>query len=176
MLPTKRKLLDRISAHWFYAAFIILTTLAFAFGRIGSFPSPSLEAATLSVLVVIPPSLFLACYRERMNRRQLAVGSLAASCTGLFIAGWAVPASSQHILPHLGWARTSGLVLIALIEVGVLYRLIRLLFQGNPTAEQLSKASGAPPWLAYIMLLEATFWKAVWHFLRRGAGAADREQ
>jgi hypothetical protein len=172
----KGKLLSRLSAHWFYAAFAILTSLAFALGRIGRFPSPSFEAATLFVLVVIPPSLFLACYRERTNRRQLAAGSLGASCTGLFIASWAIPASSQHILPHLGWARTSGLVLIALIEVVVLYRLIRLLFQGNPTAEQLSKASGAPPWLAYMMLLEASFWKTIWHFLRRGAGAADREQ
>lgn len=83
---------------------------------------------------------------------------------------------SQQILPLLSWARTSEIVLIALLELAILYRLLRLMFRGNPTAEQLSKASGAPGWLAYIMLLEANFWKTIWNIVRRGAGAADREQ
>jgi len=168
-------LFGRLRAHWFYPVFAAAVALSFALGRVEGLASPPLEAAILFLLVLLSPLAFFACYRRRLNRRQRVVGCLAASCSGLFIAGWAIPAPSQDILPHLWWARMAELVLIALLEIAILYRLLGLMFRGDPTAEQLSKASGAPAWVAWIMLLEANFWKAVWNALRRGSGAADRD-
>lgn len=156
------------AANWFFLVLPVLLLIEWAFSRssVWSDPAPA-EAAMLFDLCVFMPALYALCYRNQLPVRQLALRTLALSFLGIFIASTLVPAEAQIVLPRLSWARTAGLVVLALIELRLLVEALKLVFSGRSTAEEVSSRTGAPPWIARLMLLEARFWKAVWRLVRR---------
>ena len=82
------------------------------------------------------------------------------------VVSWLVPLEAQAVVPHLSWARTAGLVVLALVELRLLVAAFRIAFSGTGNAADIEKASGAPPLLAKLMLIEARFWRAVWKIIR----------
>ena len=124
------------------------------------------EAVTLFDWCVSVPLLYYLCYRSQLSARQIALRLLALACSGVWLATWLVPQSSQALLPHLSWARMVGVAIIAAVELRLIVAAVRIAFSDDASAEQLTRVSGAPPLIAKLMLLEAKFWRAVWRFIK----------
>jgi hypothetical protein len=56
---------------------------------------------------------------------------------------------------------------LALIELRLLAVALKLVFAGRATADEIAERTGAPPWIARLMLIEARFWKWLWRSIRR---------
>ena len=153
--------------NWFYMAFVAVVAGSYGFARSNIFLAEGGEIAILADLCLTVPLLYCWCYWNRLPRRQVAIRAAALACLGVWVGGYLIPAADQTILPHLSWARTLGIAVLALIEVQVLVAVVRLAFSGTATAEEISARSGAPPMVAKLMLIEARFWRWIWTLLRR---------
>ncbi|GAA4717822.1 hypothetical protein GCM10023325_13170 [Sphingomonas lutea] len=136
---------------------------AFAGGHSGS-----LEAALLFDACVTVPALYALCYWRKRALWQTALRMLGVACLGIYAMSWIVPPEAQRLLPSFEFARTIGLALLIAIELRIVFVTLKLVFRGKADAEQIAAATGAPPLIAKLMILEARFYKAVWRFLRRG--------
>lgn len=154
-------------ANWFWLLLPVAAAVTLLFrgaldwpreGRMG-------EAVLLFDWCVTIPALYAWCYWRQLSGRQLALRLLGLACLGVWVASHAVPPSSQALLPTLGWARTAGLIALAIIELRLVFAAMKLLFSPGATAEQVAEKSGAPPFIARLMVLEARFWRAVWRFV-----------
>ena len=145
--------------------FLLLIEIAFARSTDWDRPGPA-ELVILFDLCLFVPLLFLLCYRRRLPIRALLLRSAALLLFGLWFAAWIVPPESRDLLRQLGGLRPIGLALLAIAELGLLVVVVRLVFSGASSADVAAR-SGAPEWVARLMLLEARFWKAVWQLLRR---------
>jgi hypothetical protein len=156
-------------ANWFLLALPLLLAVSWLFTRSIDWGSSAraAEAVTLFDWTVSIPLLYFLCYRHKVRGKAMAIRLLALACLGVWIASRLVPADAQALLPHLGWPRTAGLAVLALIELRLLVLALKLAFSGTASAEELAERSGAPPLLAKLMLLEARFWRAVWRLIRR---------
>ena len=134
--------------------------------RSNDFISSGGEAAILADLCVVVPLLYFWCYRGRLPAHHLLVRSAALACMGLWLASLLIPAADQAILPHFSWARTLGILGLALVELYILIVLMKLLFSGKASLEEISKRSGAPPFVARLMMAEARFWSWLWRLIR----------
>jgi hypothetical protein len=134
---------------------------------VGGDVGPMLEIVVLFDLCLFMPALFLLCYRGRRPARQLALRAAALACLGIYIATYLVPEAARRLLPHLGWARAVGLAVLLLIEFRLLVVTLRLVWGHDAGAEEVAAASGAPAWIARLMVMEARFWKTLWGLLRR---------
>lgn len=155
------------AANWFLLALPILGAVSFAVARSVPPADPMIEAVTLFDWVVTIPLLYFLCYRRSLAPRQMALRLLALACLGVWAAGQVLPLSAQAMLPHLGWPRMAGLAVLALIELRLLVLAVKFAFSARGSAEELAEKSGAPVFLAKLMLLEARFWRAVWKLIRR---------
>jgi hypothetical protein len=153
--------------NWFFMAFAGVLASSYGFARSSAFLAQGGEAAIIADLCLTAPLLYCWCYWGELSRRQLAMRAAALACLGVWVAARLIPAAEQMILPHLSWARTAGLVVLALIEVRVLIAVLQLVFSPTATVEGVSVRSGAPPMVARLMLMEARFWRSVWKLLRR---------
>ena len=63
--------------------------------------------------------------------------------------------------------RIAGLIVLAVVELWLLVAVIRLVFGSDTSCDEVSRVTGAPRFVARLMLLEARFWKAVWRLIRR---------
>ena len=157
-----------LKANWFLAAAPVLFLVEWLVVRdIGAEMGRHVEAVVLFDLCVFLPALYILCYRPSLPIGQLMLRTAALVCLGIYVAGWLVPAEAQQLLPRLAWARTAGLVVLALIELRLLLAVIDLIYRKNGTVEQVQAASGAPRWIARLLLLEARFWRGVWKLIRR---------
>lgn len=158
-----------LKANWFVAAVPPLLLVEWAVVRaIGAEMGPHLEAVVLFDLCLFMPLLYVLCYRGTLPLKHLLLRVLGLTCLGVYLASYMVPQAAQQLLPNLSLARTAGLMVLALVELRLLVEVLRITFGRNEaTAEQLQAASGAPAWVAKLMLLEARFWKAVWRLIRR---------
>jgi hypothetical protein len=152
--------------NWFLLLLPALLGAAFLLAKTAP-ADPALERVFLFDALVTVPFLYFLCYRGTLGRWQMALRLLALACAGIWAAGRLVPDETQAILPQLGWARALGLAVIALFEVRLLVLAVRLAFSGRADAEALAAATGAPPILARLMLLEARFWRWVWRLISR---------
>jgi len=125
------------------------------------------EAVVLFDLCLFMPALYLLCYRGSLPLKRLALRALGLACLGMYLATYIVPEAAQQLLPHLAWARTVSLPVIALIEIVFIVTVVRLVWRSDATVERVQAASGAPAWVARLMLLEARMWKALWRLIRR---------
>ena len=153
--------------NWFVPLLAVLLAIELAFARATLWPEDVLaEAAILFDLCLFVPPLHALCYRRRLARRALLIRTAALALAGLYIASLLVPAEAQRLLAELAWARPAGLAVIAAFELWVVVATVKLVF-GGAGSDEIAARSGAPLWVARLMLLEARFWKAVWRFLRR---------
>jgi hypothetical protein len=156
------------AANWFVLIAPILIALAWLIGRSSAWAQDpaAMEAAFLIDATVTLPVLYALCYGRSQPLWQVAVRMLAIACLGIYLLSYLIPTEAQSLLPRFAWARTIGLAVLCLIELRLLIAGIRLVFRSGVTAEQLSAATGAPPIISKLMLLEARFWKSVARFLR----------
>ncbi len=154
-------------ANWFLFLLPLLLLIELAFARSNSWAEPGFaEAAILFDLCVFVPALYALCYRNKLALKPLLLRLIGLSCLGIFIASKLVPPDAQRLLPHLSWVRAAGWAVLALIELKLFIEMVKLVFSGRTTADNVAARGGVPRWLAALMLLEARFWKAVWKFIR----------
>jgi hypothetical protein len=125
------------------------------------------EAAVLFDLCLFIPALHFLCYRRKLALKPLLIRTAALAFLGVYIASWLIPREAQSLLAELGWARTAGFVVVALIELRLVFLALKLVFGGRASADEIAERTGAPPWIARLMLIEARFWKWVWRWIRR---------
>lgn len=154
-----------IRRHWFVPLLAVLLAIETAFARTTDWPRDGLaEIVILFDLCLFVPLLYVLCYRGRLERRQLLVRTAALALGGIYIASKLVPPEAQILLGELVWAHYAGLVVISLIELWVVVLTVKLVY-GGATTEEIARTSGAPPWIARLLQIEARFWKAVWRLL-----------
>jgi hypothetical protein len=159
---------DWLRTNWFVPLLPLLLLAELLIARSNDWSRPGLlEHAIIFDLCLFVPALYAACYYRSQTVRALALRAIGLACVGLFIASRLVPAEAQTILPHLGWARTIGLAVIGLVELKLLFEIIKMTFGARTSAEALAEKTGVPTWVAQLMVLEARFWAAVWRFFRR---------
>lgn len=153
-----------ITRHWFLAILPLLAAAAFAFSTLTDWrrDAQMAEMALLFDACVSLPILYYLCYRGTLSGRQMALRLVGLACLGIWFATWLVPSESQSLLPHFGWARTAGLAVLLIIELRLIIGAIKMAFSGKASADELASASGAPQWMAKLMLLEARFWRWLW--------------
>lgn len=158
--------------NWFVPALALLLAVEWAFVRATAWSAGDriAEAAVLIDLCLFVPLLHFLCYRRRLATRALLIRTAGLAFLGIYLASHLVPAEGQALLPALGWARLVGLAVLALIELWVMFAIVKLLFGGKTTAAEVSAQSGAPEWVARLMLAEARFWKWLWRLIRGGKG------
>ncbi len=153
--------------HWFVPLLALLLVIETAFARATDWPNDGVaEAAILFDMCLFVPALYALCYRRRLALRPLLIRTFALAFLGIYIASTLVPPDAQVLIADLAWARTAGWGVLALVELWILVAVLKLVFGGGATAEQVAERSGAPAWVARLMLLEARFWKALWSFVR----------
>lgn len=156
-----------VRRHWFVPLLVVLLAIETAFARTTNWSQDGpAELVILFDLCLFIPILYVLCYRRRLERKPLLIRAAALALAGIYIASKLVPADAQVVLTELVWARYAGLAVIALIELWVVVLTVKLVYGGAAT-EEIVRRSGAPPWIARLLQLEARFWKAVWRFLRR---------
>ncbi len=149
--------------NWFVplAALLLVVETAFAQSTDWSARGPE-EAVILFDLCLFVPALYAFAYRRWLPIRALALRTAALIFLGFYIASHLVPAEAQRLIAELGWARTLGLAVLALIELKLMVEIVKLLFGGGADVETIAARSGAPTWVARLMLAEARFWKWLW--------------
>lgn len=160
--------LDWVKANWFAVAVPVLLLVEWLVVRdVGGEMGRYLEVVVLFDLCVFMPLLYVLCYRGTVPRGQLALRAAALACLGIYVATYLVPEPMQALLPQLGVLRLAGLAVLMLIELRLLFIALRLVWGRNGTVEQVQAASGAPPWIARLLILEARMWKRLWRLIRR---------
>ena len=156
------------ASNWFVLALPLLAAVSYLLTRTTVWREDGLivEAVTLFDWCVTVPLLYALCYGRTQKATRLAVRMLALACLGVWIAARLVPSVEQVLLAELGWARAAGLAVLVLLELRLMFAVIRLAFSGTATAEQIAERSGAPRFIARLLLLEARFWRALWRLLR----------
>lgn len=158
---------ERLGTHWFIPVVGLILGALWLAARDSMFMAEGGEAAIIADLCLTVPILYVLCYRRRHSAIQLGLRALALACLGIWLGSWIIPESDQSVLTRLGPLRVAGLIVLALVELRLLVAMIRLVFGRETSAAEVSRATGAPPFLARLMLLEARFWKAVWSLIRR---------
>jgi hypothetical protein len=164
----KAEMLSRwVRRNWFVPLFAILLAIEFAFTRATDWSRDGVaEAAVLFDLCLFIPALHFLCYRRKLALRPLLFRTFALAFLGIWIASKLIPLEAQGLLAELSWARTAGLAVVALIELRLVFLALKLVFGGHATADEIAERTGAPPWIARLMLIEARFWKWVWRRIR----------
>jgi hypothetical protein len=157
-----------LRANWFVAAVPPLLLIEWLVVRsIGSEMGPFLETVVLFDLCLFMPFLYMICYHGRVALKPLLLRTAGLACLGIYLATYMVPEAAQQMLPHLSWARVAGLAVLAIIELRLLLTVVRMVYGKNATAEEVETASGAPRWIARLMVMEARFWRALWRLFKR---------
>jgi hypothetical protein len=158
---------ERLGAHWFLPVFPLILGALWLVARDSMFMAEGGEKAVLADLCLTVPVLYVLCYRRRYSAPHLGLRALALACLGIWLGSWIIPESDQSLLVSLAPLRVGGLIVIAAIELRLVVAMIRLAFGPETSSAEVSRVTGAPPFIARLMLLEARFWKAVWRLIRR---------
>lgn len=161
-----------LGAHWYAPVFLAIVTSVWILARIPVFMSEGGEAALLFDLCLTAPLLYLACYAKKQPLMVTLIRALAIACGGIWLASWLIPSGEQVLLPQLAPLRWVGLVLLGLVEIRHLIAAVRIAFSNTGSTKDVMAASGAPAWIAQLMLWEARFWRGLWRLIR---GRNERE-
>jgi len=155
-------------ANWFMVAVPAVVLVEWLIVRdVGGEMGRFLEAVVLFDLCVFMPLLYVLCYRGVVPRRQLVLRTAALVCLGIYVSTYLVPEPMQVLLPELGPLRIAGLGVLMLIELRLLIAALRIVWVRAGSVEQVQAASGAPAWIAKLMVMEARLWKRLWRLIRR---------
>ena len=157
-----------VRTNWFAVAVPLLLLVEWLVVRdLGGEMGRFLEVVVLFDLCVFMPLLYVLCYRRIVPLKQLVLRTVALACLGIYLATYLVPEPLQALLPQLGPLRIAGLGVLMLIELRLLVAAVRIVWGRDGSVEQVQAASGAPAWMARIMVMEARFWKRLWRLIRR---------
>ncbi|HZG47721.1 MAG TPA: hypothetical protein VEZ41_15840 [Allosphingosinicella sp.] len=157
-----------LKTNWFTVAVPVLLLIEWLAVRdMGGEMGRFLEIVVLFDLCVFMPLLYVLCYRRTVPLKQLVLRTVALVCLGIYLATYLVPEPLQALLPQLGPLRIAGLAVLVLIELRLLIAALRIVWGSNGSLEQVQAASGAPAWIARLMVMEARFWKWLWSLIRR---------
>ena len=144
--------------HWFYplAAAIVLGDVGALYFQDGDHPR-LFEGAVLFDLAVLLPLLYLWCYRAKGTAVILPMVGLAS--LGIWVTGHLIPVEHQHLLGSVAWLRTTAIVVLALIEIKILFAFYKGIFASDETPEQIAERLATdvnlPAWLTRVVTLEA---------------------
>lgn len=156
-----------LKAHWFAMAVLPLLLLEWlVMRRFGMEMGPVAESIALFDLCIFMPLLYFLCYGRSLPLKQLVLRMLGLVCLGVYLASYIVPAALQQILPQLEPVRMAGLAVLMLVELRLLILATRVVWKKGANVAEVQAASGAPAWIAKLMLVEARFWQAVWRLIR----------
>ena len=155
-----------VGAHWYAPLFVAMLVSAWLLARTPLFMEPGGEAALLFDLCLTAPILYCLCYAKRQPVQVTLIRALAIASGGLWLATWIIPPSEQLLLPQLAPLRWIGIAVLALFELKLSIAAVRMAFSGRGSAEDLRAASGAPIWIARLMLWEARMWRGLWRLIR----------
>jgi|CXWL01.1.fsa_nt_gi hypothetical protein len=161
---------NTLRLHWFFviAPLIVAVDLYVGLstrGEIGRL----IEAGLLFDLVVLVPSLYWLCYRQRGKKAVIKAAALA--CLGIWAALRLVPESERELLNYVAPLRYVGLAALAWLELVVVLAIYKAVFKGASVAQAASQApKDMPPWVAKLLAIEANFWLKVWALLKRAFG------
>jgi hypothetical protein len=165
------RLTDWTRRNWFLPVLALLLAIEWAFAQATDWSGDGVaEAAILFDLCLFVPALHYLCCRRGLATKPLLMRTAALAFLGVYIASHLIPPEAQRLVAALGWARLPGLAVLAAIELWLLVAMVKLVFGGGATTEEVSAASGAPRWIARLMLAEARFWKWLWRLIRGGRG------
>ncbi len=156
-----------LRTHWYPPVFLAMVAGVWWLARSSTFMRSGGETALLIDLCLTAPILYALCYARRQSLGVTAVRALAIACGGAWIATWLISTPQQILLPQLAPLRWIGLAIICVVEVRVLVAAVRIAFSGNGTAEDVAKSTGAPPFIARLMMWGARFWRGVWRLISR---------
>ena len=160
-----------VGAHWYAPVFGIMLGGTWLLARTPEFMIAGGEAALLFDLCITAPALYALCYARRQPPRATLIRALAIACGGLWLATWLIPAPDQALLPRLAPLRWIGLSLVVAVEIRLVAAALRIAFSGQGAVGDVQAASGAPAWIARLMLWEARMWRGLWRLIRgRGRG------
>ena len=157
--------------NWFFPLVLLLFAIVWALSAAtindaSTADIRALELALLADVFVTLPVLFWLCFRNQSARQRLALGIVAAICSGLWFATWVVPAESQGYLRPFAWVRYIGVAIIVTVEVGLVVGIARIIWKPEAEARDI-EALGVPPMVARLMMAEARFWRWVLHKFRK---------
>lgn len=160
-------MLTMLRRNWFWPLAVSLLACVWAIALIPAvLQTPDFEWALLFDVFITLPVLFAICYRGTMTKLALGVRIIALQCAGIWLATKLVPVDSQSILPHLEWLRWAGLAILLLFEIRLMVAVVRLVW--NPSAKQTDlEATGMPPFVAKLAMIEARFWRWVFAKFRK---------
>jgi hypothetical protein len=156
-------------SNWFLIVAPVLLGVAWFVSRsaVATPDGHGLEPALIFDACVTLPVLYALCYGRRLSVLALTLRMVGIACLAIYLLSFIVPADQQRLLPAFGWARIAGLTLLCLIELRLVAGAVRMVFRSDVTAVELAVKTGAPPFVAKLMVMEARFWKAVWRLFRR---------
>jgi len=157
--------LHRILPHWFVKASLLVVAGDVAAIRL--WPETSELGVILDVTLLVP-LLYLLCYRPGPRAGALRVVALA--CLGIWLASHLVPADAQQLPPWLEPLRWAGLGLLILVEIKVVWLMIRAVLgrgDAGQSVDAMAQAEGLPRWAARLMAWEARLWQALVGWFRR---------
>ena len=106
-----------------------------------------IEAGLLFDLVVLVPSLYWLCYRQR--GKKAVIKAAALTCLGIWAALKLVPEPERGLLNYVAPLRYVGLAALAWLELIVVLAIYKAVFKGGSVAEAVSRAPAEmPPWVA----------------------------
>lgn len=126
------------------------------------------ETAVLFDLAVVLPLRYLWCYRAR--GAAVILPSIALASLGIWATGHLIPVEHQHVLGSLNWVRTTTMVVLAMIEIRILFSFYKAIFASDKTpeeiAEKLTRDVKLPPWLTRVIALEARMLRSLSGFVK----------
>ena len=154
---------------WFFlVALPVAVAIEWGFARTLDWTAdPRSEWVALFDLCVFMPLLYLVIFGSALSRKARWLRCLGIAGTGLFASRFIVPEPNQFIIGELSALRNVMLIGILAFEAFILWKLIGVVYRRNADAKTLEREFAIPEWIAKLMVLEAKFWKAVWHLLRR---------
>ena len=144
--------------HWFFviAPLIVAVDLYVGLSARGEIDH-IIEAGLLFDLVVLVPSLYWLCYRQRGKKAIIRAAALA--CLGIWAALKLVPEPERDLLNYVAPLRYVGLAALVWLELVVVLAIYKAVFKGGSVAEAVSQVpADMPPWAAKLLAIEASFW------------------
>lgn len=160
-------MLTMLRQNWFWPLAVGLFACVWAIATIPAVRlTPDFEWALLLDVFITLPVLFAICYRGTMTKLALGVRIIALQCAGIWLATKLIRVDSQSILPNLEWLHWAGLAIVFLFEIRLMVAVVKLVWK--PTAKQADlEATGMPPFVAKLAMIEARFWRWVFAKFRK---------
>lgn len=163
-----RKSVPRWLRHAVFYLWIVTLCLAALATDVAALSATKLLLLELA-LTGLSPLLYYICFKGTLTARQMLVRLMLVFCFGAFVSSKIIPPDAAS-----AWSPSSlrmyVLGVVIAIEVFVVVRVIKLLFAGKSDARDVVTETGAPLWVAKLMLLEAKFWRGLWRISAAAVG------